>query len=370
MPEKKYEYIRKTIYWEGKQYAVRGKTEAEAYEKLGELKAALKRGEVGIGENMTVARWAEEWLSTYKQGNMTNKSYQTYLDKLNGYILPAVGKMKIKDVKDVHLQKVLNAQAGMSFSHVSKLRMVMSQMFSQARRSRLIVFDPADGLTLPANVKGKRRSITREERAAILKVAETHRFGLAILTILYCGLRPGELPPLQWNDVDFSSATLSITKALESGAGAVKGPKTDSGIRDVPIPETLLLRLKEVKKGHTPFEYIFPRPDGTMMSQYFMDNAWRSFKKQVDRALGAITNNHHKIIESVVADDLTMYCLRHTYCTDLEIAGVPLNVAKYLMGHSDVSITANIYTHKSDEVIRQAANKINRLDDNRKSDAV
>lgn len=363
---KDYNYVRRTYYWQGKQYTVRGKTPEEAAEKLGELKANLKHGEVALGENMSVSAWSDAWLQTYKQGNMTGKSYQTYTDKLNGYILPAIGRMKLRDVKDIHLQKILNSQAGMSFSHVTKLRMVISQMFAQARRSRIITFDPAEALTLPANEKRRRRSLTRVERAAILEVAETHRFGLAILTILYCGLRPGELPPLQWSDVDIASATIHITKALESGSDSVKGPKTESGIRDVPIPAVLLERLKTARGGHSPFEYVFHRPDSQMMNQYFMDNAWRSFKKRVDLALGAETNNHHKIVRSVAADDLTMYCLRHTYCTDLEIAGIPLNVAKYMMGHSDISVTANIYTHKSDEVIQAAAEKINMLEQSRR----
>lgn len=56
---------------------------------------------------------------------------------------------------------------------------------------------------------------------------------------------------------------------------------------------------------------------------------------------------------SVVASDFVPYCLRHTFCTDLQKKGMPINVAKYLMGHSDISVTANIYTHITD-----AANKI------------
>ena len=54
----------------------------------------------------------------------------------------------------------------------------------------------------------------------------------------------------------------------------------------------------------------------------------------------------NQIIESKLSDDLTPYCLRHTFCTDLQKAGVPINVAKELMGHSDISVNANIFTHK------------------------
>lgn len=55
---------------------------------------------------------------------------------------------------------------------------------------------------------------------------------------------------------------------------------------------------------------------------------------------------------------LTPYCLRHTYCTDLQDAGVPINIAKYLMGHSDITVTANIYTHKTDNTLEIAASLI------------
>lgn len=60
-----------------------------------------------------------------------------------------------------------------------------------------------------------------------------------------------------------------------------------------------------------------------------------------------------------LAPDLIPYCLKHTYCTDLQDAGVPINVAKYLMGHSDISLTAKIYTHTTDLTIQDAAEKIN-----------
>ena len=57
---------------------------------------------------------------------------------------------------------------------------------------------------------------------------------------------------------------------------------------------------------------------------------------------------------------LSLYCYRHTYCTDLQAAGVPINVAKELMGHSSIAVTAQIYTHKSDEAFNNAADLINK----------
>lgn len=61
----------------------------------------------------------------------------------------------------------------------------------------------------------------------------------------------------------------------------------------------------------------------------------------------------NQITKSTLASDLEPYLLRHTFCTDCQAAGVPLNVAKELMGHSDISVTAKIYTHMVDEVFEK-----------------
>lgn len=65
------------------------------------------------------------------------------------------------------------------------------------------------------------------------------------------------------------------------------------------------------------------------------------------------------ITKHALAPDLTPYCLRHTFCTDLQRAGVPINVAKELMGHANISVTANIYTHRDQKVLHSNMAKLN-----------
>ena len=73
-----------------------------------------------------------------------------------------------------------------------------------------------------------------------------------------------------------------------------------------------------------------------------MRRMWNSFIREMEEESGP------------VADDLTPYCLRHTFCTDLQRAGVSINVAKELMGHADIQTTANIYTHKDSETLHKS----------------
>ena len=90
-----------------------------------------------------------------------------------------------------------------------------------------------------------------------------------------------------------------------------------------------------------------------------MKQMWRSFKQALDLDMGAQMASGAIVPEtSVVADDLTPYCLRHTYATDLQSAGVPLNVAKDLLDHQSIAMTSQIYTHLSDEASTNASLKV------------
>lgn len=332
------DYIRKTARYNGKKYEATGKTELEAMTKLAEKLAAAKRGEELVSGAMTVNSWYKQWLELYKiPKGLTAKSLAMYDEKYNGYIRPVIGHLKLKDVKDVHLQKILNGQAGRSASHVKKIRMLLQELFKRARQSRLIAYDPAELLELPTVKQGHRRSITDEERKTIMAVAEHHRAGLWILTLLYTGMRPGETAALTWADVDFENNEIHIHAAKESGSRSIKGPKTASGVRDIPIHSDLAWRLKKAKGSA--FSLVFPTKAGTIQNESSMRRMWNSFVKAMEQQSGS------------VADDLTPYCLRHTFCTDLQRAGVSINVAKELMGHADIQTTANIYTHRDNETL-------------------
>ncbi len=353
----KYTYIRKTITWDSRRYEVRGKTEQEACEKLAELVVSLKRGEFAASGQTTVDQWFQQWKQTYKiPSGITPKSLRLYDEKYNGYIGPAIGQKKLQDVRDLHLQSILNTQAGRSYSHVSKLRMVMQELFRQARRSRLIIFDPAEGLQLPESIKRSHRPITAAERRHILAVAQDHRAGLWVLTILYAGLRPGETAALSWKDIDFDRNEIHVYKAIESGTKTVKAPKTPAGVRDIPMRQELRDRLLAAQ-GH-PDALVFPAPAGGVRSANSLQRLWGSFAHALDLHMGAKVQNG-VITKHALAPDLTPYCLRHTFCTDLQRAGVPINVAKELMGHANISVTANIYTHRDQKVLHSNMAKLN-----------
>ena len=369
---KESEYIRKRFTIDGQSFRVRGKTEEEVQQKIQQKIREVQRG--GIPEDLTVRQWSEIWLDTYmrprirpagkakERGTMTAKSFQMYPEKL-AHILPAIGSMKMTAVRDIHLQQLLNKQT-QSKAHAQKMRLIIKGLFSQAYASRIIDHDPSTKLSLPAAPQGTRRSLTDYEREILLQVARTHRCGLWIRVLLRTGMRPGESAALRVRNVDIKAGVIHITEALESGSKAISPPKSSAGIRDVPILDDILPDLKKLVESKGPDDFVFTQKNG-MMTQTVMSNNWRSFSRQMDLAMGAETTMHGHIYDPAdlmedgspiypdkngnprnghrIAPDLVLYCLRHTFCTDMKRAGVPLATAKVIMGHEDITTTANIY---------------------------
>ena len=364
MPQKRY---RSTFYWQSKQYeCASSKSQKDADQKAALKLQALERGEIGISSGMTVRRWAKEWLETYKKPTLAKKQYDDYVSQFDNTVLPAIGNMRLCDVKDIHLQKILNSKSGYSLDRLSKLKNRMNAMFRQAYISNLISRNPAEFLTLPKAENGTHRSITDFEREHFLEVASTHHAGLMFKVMLYCGLRTGEVTALEWRDLDLEKRRIKVLRAVESGTDQIKAPKTKAGIREIPIPDELLLELARLEGE--PFAPIFTNPrTKKRYTNAGRNRAWNSLKDAIDVSMGAKfgtvdgKNNRNRTIKilSVVAPDFVPYCLRHTYCTDLQNKGVPINIAKYLMGHSNISVTAKIYTHISDIAIDNAAELIN-----------
>lgn len=355
MSKTKKELYTSTFTFEGKRYYVRSaKSQREADRKADQKKRDLEEQRYILSPETTVAKYAEHWYTTFIDPTVSEPVAKGRWARINKYVLPEIGRVRLKDVKKSMLQRILNDTPGMSKNHYTKLRADIQSVFRYALDDQLILRDPSTGLKLPEAEDGTNRSLTREERAAILYAADWHTFGLFVQIMLRCGLRPQEVAVLEPTDIDAINRQIRVTRALKA-TGAVGKTKSRDGVRIVPIPPELWVRLAPRLKR-----------DGKLVTDYQerpynrdrIRKGWEHFKWYVDILLGAETDSMGSIITSVIADDLTLYCLRHTYCTDLEAAGVPINVARYLMGHSKIELTARIYTHMAEDTMRNAATLI------------
>ena len=338
-----------------------GKTQKEADKKKAKAKAEYEAGLLIINSKTTVQRWYQEWLEVYKKQKVQDCTIKEIEGIMRRVYLPYIGNIKLCDLRSVHLQKCINIVAGKSDSYISKCRVYISDMFSKAPEGTL-KYNPLKGLEKPFTKKKiPRRSLTIEEREIFRKTLETHHKG-AFFGIMYaCGLRPQEARALPLLCVNLKKAEIRVNQAVKAGTNhELKAPKSDSGSRHIPIPNwympILMEAIREAARKNS--AYVFPNANGGIMGTGTLYRTWHSFLRAMDICAGAETYRN-KIIIHAIDQNITPYYLRHTYCTELAEKGVDLKSAQYLMGHSDIRITAEIYTHVTDSMIQVAREKIN-----------
>lgn len=327
--------FRKTFTYNGKRYQVYGSSEREAYEKMFKKQQELEEGDFSKTVP-TVRKWTEIAIDTYKTGQKPITRTK-FVSRINHCILEHIGSFRLDKVTPLDCQRVINLQQGNSKTQVNEVFNTLKFIFSTACNNDIIRQDPTRRLVKPSYTVGKRRAITDYERTIIEKCFELDPRFIVFALMLYCGCRPSEARAITLDDV-YKEEGRTFLK--------INGTKTANAIRTVPIPpklEALLPDECNYTLSHT--------KNGRALNSGEFGVMWQRFKREMNIFMGA-KMYRNKLLEDLVADDLVPYCLRHTYCTDLQRAGIDIRTAQYLMGHSDIKMTANIYTHVDSETVK------------------
>lgn len=337
---KKYNH-RKTFTYDGKRYAVYGDTLEEVYEKKAKKLLDLKENRVIVSGSMLVKDWVPLCVETYKP-NLDDDAKKEYLRRANKYIVAPLGSLRLKDVTPIQCQRILSDCSGMSRSHIDKLQQTLNFIFSRAQKNHYIFENPADDLIIPKGTQGHRRSLTDEERAAFLQVERIRPQFLLFSLMLYCGCRPAEAYNLRADDI----INVEGVPMLH-----IRGTKTANSDRVVPMPEQLLDRM-ESRESNSP---VVLTNKGTIYNKQSYSRLSDRLRREMNIAMGCEVYRNALVPPLPLAEDFVPYIFRHTYCTDLQKAGIDVRVAQRLMGHASIEITANIYTHVDKSEIVKAA---------------
>lgn len=351
----KYKYT-KAFTFEGKRYYIRANTKRELNEKLEKRKAELEDGLRRVTKRMLFKDWAEEWLNVYKEPVVSAESMVAYRNVMKNHVVPVLGNMPLMSIRSMHCQRVLNDMQGYSKKMISRVRNLQFRCLEDAVANDLIIENPAKNLKMPKGTVKTRRALTSEERRFVILTADKHKAGLWVKFMLYCGLRPSEAAALQWYNVDFKRGMLNVDSNIKR-LGGRGSTKTEAGVRSIPIRQVFLDELRLIRGE--PFDYVLTNAYGDHLTAESMKRLWRSFINQLNIEMGCQEAKGKAVPPYRAASDLVPYMMRHTFCTELRDAGVDITVARDLMGHSDISTTAKIYTHSTDESIEKARQLLN-----------
>lgn len=349
-------YIRKILY---------ARTKKELEQKVAELTQQINNG-IQVWENgLTFKELAEIWFKQYNHDAAETWKYNQW-GVVKKHLLPSLGEMKIRDIRQLHLQTIItmmsnNGYATASMRHVKQ---IAERIMRVAVGSDLIMRNPFSAVRVPSKEPNARRALTEYEISLITSTWRGHNLGLMAMIMLYAGLRRGEAMALEWTDIDFANSIIKVTKSCSvlRNKNTIKKPKTKAGTRNIPIPNILMEALKERQK---PRGYIVTRKDGGQLTDTALAHQWISYEHYLNICAGGQNGAGPYIHRVDVIDHITAHMLRHTYATMLFDADVDVKSAQKFLGHADIEVTLSIYTHltkfKEEKAIKALNEHLNNM---------
>lgn len=330
--------IRKSFYSSVSKAAAKAKAEEYKinqgiYEKTGQLP------EPSV---MTFETWARKWLDTYKRGVVKEHTYLfTYKSNIDKYLIPYFGKAHLTNIQQIDIQKYFNTiktEDGkyLAKSTLDKQKIILKSMFDAAIDNDLCYKNPVKNIKFQHIADSSEKRVYTKQQAKLVEEYAKEHDRYDIVLILNTGIRRSELLGLKWTDIDFNSKTIHIQRAVVQTKGKIliDKPKSDTSDRVIPFSTEFGEYLKNYINDNT---YVIGTYEPQSPSTYAIQ--FKKFMKNMN--------------ENIKIPALTPHELRHTYGTLLRESGVDIYTIQKVMGHSDISVTADIYVHNDINVLRK-----------------
>lgn len=331
-----------------KSKSVYGRTQAEVIAKAEAFRASLKQG-IYLPPNTTFALWAKKWLEVYKN-NVSFNTFNMYESALRVHILPYLGDTNIDDIRKVQVQQLVNSILDAGHHRTAQITLLtIKQILASAVDSDLLIKNVAASIKIPQKSNSaSKRALTKQEVRAFSNAPLSPKEKAFVFLLMYTGLRRGEVLALNVSDVRDGAVTVSKSLVLSKALPEVKSsPKSQAGNRTIPIPSIAQSALNEYLNQHSSL-ILFPqqKDNSKYMSASALVKFWGGIVKKVNAY-------------DAIGSDVTMHMLRHTYASMLIEANVPIKTAQYLLGHSSIQMTMDVYAHLSNDAVDASAQIIN-----------
>src|SRR3989440_8023743 len=345
----------------GKSKFLYGKTRKEVQERL---KAALyeqQQGTLVTGPQQQVGQFLIHWLEDVHKQSIRARTYERYEEIVRLHLVPGIGYHQLQKLLPQHLQSFYakKLEEGLSATTVISFHNVLHKALETAVRWNLIARNPCDLVSPPRRKRFEIRPLSLPQIQQFLAAARGHRQEALFILALATGMRRGELLALKWQGLDLEQGALQVRRILTRIPSKLPGrgyeeaePKTDKGRRSIALPsfaaEALRghrLRQTEAKLKAGPdwqdHDYVFCTSIGTHL------NPTRDVLDALKSLLG-----------KAGLPDIRFHDLRHSSATMLLGMKVHPKIVQEILGHSQIAITMDIYSHVLPTMQEEAMHKI------------
>lgn len=305
------------------------------------------------GGQLTVLELAKKYI-LQKTGvrASTMAGYKTVINilKKDDFGAKRIDKVKLSDGKEWLIK--LQNKDGKSYSSIHTIRGVLRPAFQVAVDDDLIRKNPFDFqlVSVIVNDSVTREAITHDQKRKFLEFVKNDkhfcRYYDGIYILFYTGMRISEFVGLTVKDIDFKENTVKIDHQLQRTSQMqyiIEEPKTDAGVRTIPMTSEVNECFKRIIKNR-PKPKVEPMVDGKMGFLYLDKNGMPMVALHWEKYFQHIVKKYNKIYK-IQMPKVTPHVCRHTYCSHCASSGMNPKHLQYLMGHSDIGVTLNTYTH-------------------------
>lgn len=322
----------------------------------------IDSGTISFG-SLTFEILCSKWLGTIKH-TVSPRTLDGYAGYLNRYAQPVLNALDITLIRPHHIQQIYNNLNNQGFSPrtIRQLHATLSNLFRWAEKTGLIKRSPVQNLTLPRNKQGEITILTPEELQAFLNACRTMKYGLIFELALETGMRPEEYLALRWSDYTNGEIFVrQIVQANRAGGGFYFAePKTSRSRRRIPLSEELQNQLARHKTNQNvqrlktgpawqDHNLIFSTNIGTPI---LLSNLTKRYFRPILEKAGLVKDKSQRI---------TLYSLRHTCASLLLLQGVNPKVVAERLGHANIQLTLNTYSHILPGLQAEATERISTL---------
>lgn len=322
-------------------------------EKEREVQRNIDDGIVPYGGQLTVLALTKKYI-LQKKGvrESTRAGYKTVTNILEKEEFGAkrIDKVKLSDAKEWLIK--LQDQDGRSYSSIHTIRGVLRPAFQMAVDDDLLRKNPFqfELVSVIVNDSVTRDAITHDEKRKFLEFVRNDKhfckYYDGIYILFYTEMRISEFVGLTIKDIDLKEKTINIDHQLQRTSQMkyiIEPPKTEAGIRVIPIQDEVCECFKRIIQNRRKPK-VEPMVGGKVGFLYLDKNEMPMVALHWEKYFQHIVEKYNKIYK-VQMPKITPHVCRHTYCSQCASSGMNPKHLQYLMGHSDISVTLNTYTH-------------------------
>lgn len=330
----------------------------DAEKHLIDLKSSINNNKFIISKDITFVDRYKKYIYDESK-NFSPLTVSKMENMLNVNVEPFFKDMLLKDITPYVLQTFINNIYSKYAKSTSKNKVaVVKAIINETYRLREIQENSCDFVKAPAVKKdfsAVKEPFSREEAKIVIEKLEGRFFEVPILLMLTMGLRAEEVCGLEWKNIDFVKNTISITKVLikDKGIFYFKEPKTVGSIRTISAPSELMIKLKKLKNKHNEYKL-----GGILEKDYddlvCLNSALRAFSTR------SLWENFSDFCKKHNIRKIRLHDLRHTHATMLVLSGTDFKTISNRLGHGDIKITLNRYSHVLEEMDKKASDNISK----------